>query len=43
MRISVNAPKEAGAMLGTDVQQSGLLSYVSLEARVPQSHPLRGI
>jgi len=30
-------------MRGTDVQQSGLFSYVSLESRVPDSHPLRGI
>jgi transposase len=30
-------------MCGTDVQQSGLFSYVSLESRVPDSHPLRGI
>ncbi len=30
-------------MRGTDVQQSGLFSYVSLESRVPPDHPLRGI
>jgi transposase len=30
-------------MRGDDIQQSGLFSYVSLESRVPQSHPLRGI
>ena len=30
-------------MRGTDVQQSGLFSYVSLESRVPADHPLRGI
>ena len=30
-------------MRGTDLQQSGLFSYVSLESRVPQGHPLRGI
>jgi transposase len=30
-------------MRGTDVQQSGLFSYVSLESRVPAGHPLRGI
>jgi len=30
-------------MRGTDIQQSGLFSYVSLESRVPESHPLRGI
>jgi transposase len=30
-------------MRGSDVQQSGLFSYVSLESRVPATHPLRGI
>jgi len=30
-------------MRGTDVQQGGMFSYVSLETRVPSSHPLRGI
>jgi transposase len=30
-------------MRGTDVQQGGMFSYVSLESRVPASHPLRGI
>ena len=30
-------------MRGTDVQQGGLFSYVSLESRVPAEHPLRGI
>ena len=30
-------------MRGTDVQQSGLFSYVSLEERIPADHPLRGI
>ena len=30
-------------MRGTDVQQSGLFSYVSLEERVPVDHPLRGV
>ena len=30
-------------MRGTDVQQGGMFSYVSLEARVPTDHPLRGI
>jgi transposase len=43
MRSSVNAPKEADVMRGTDVHQSGLFSYLSLESRVPQEHPLRGI
>jgi len=43
MQTSVNPPKEADAMRGTDLQQSGLFSYVSLESRVPQNHPLRGI
>ncbi len=30
-------------MRGSDVQQGGMFSYVSLETRVPQSHPLRGM
>jgi transposase len=30
-------------MRGTDVQQGAMFSYVSLESRVPVSHPLRGI
>ncbi len=30
-------------MRGTDIQQSGMFSYVSLESRVPPGHPLRGI
>jgi transposase len=30
-------------MRGSDVQQGGLFSYVSLESRVPPGHPLRGI
>ncbi len=30
-------------MRGDDVQQGGMFSYVSLEARVPSNHPLRGI
>ena len=30
-------------MRGTDVQQSGLFSYVSLEDRIPTDHPLRGV
>ncbi|MBD3617852.1 MAG: IS5 family transposase [Chromatiales bacterium] len=30
-------------MRGTDLQQAGLFSYVSAEARIPQSHPLRPI
>jgi transposase len=30
-------------MRGDDVQQGGMFSYVSLEARVPSTHPLRGI
>lgn len=43
MRSSVNAPKKADVMRGTDIHQSGMFSYVSLESRVPQEHPLRGI
>ena len=30
-------------MRGTDVQQSGLFSYVSVEDRVPADHPLRAV
>ena len=30
-------------MRGTDVDQGGMFSYVTLESRVPESHPLRGI
>ena len=30
-------------MRGDDQQQSGMFSYVSLEDRVPQDHPLRRI
>jgi transposase len=30
-------------MRGTDVQQGGMFSYVSLEDRVPPEHPLRGV
>jgi hypothetical protein len=30
-------------MRGDDVQQGGMFSNVSLESRVPSSHPLRGI
>jgi transposase len=30
-------------MRGTDIDQGGLFSYVKLESRVPESHPLRGI
>src|SRR5580692_4391554 len=30
-------------MRGTDIEQSGMFSYVSLESRVPQQHPLRRI
>jgi transposase len=30
-------------MRGDDVQQGGMFSYVSLEARVPSAHPLRGM
>jgi hypothetical protein len=30
-------------MRGADVKQGSVFSYVSLEARVPQSHPLRRI
>ncbi|ESQ85342.1 hypothetical protein ABENE_19010 [Asticcacaulis benevestitus DSM 16100 = ATCC BAA-896] len=30
-------------MRGSDIQTAGLFSYVSCEARVPPSHPLRSI
>lgn len=30
-------------MRGTDVQQGGLFSYVSVEERVPANHPLRAV
>ena len=30
-------------MRGADVQQGGMFSYVSLEARVPAGHPLRAM
>jgi len=30
-------------MRGTDVDQGGLFSYVSMESRIPQSHPLRRV
>ena len=30
-------------MRGTDDRQDGMFSYVSLEARIPQSHPLRPV
>jgi transposase len=30
-------------MRGDDQQQSGMFSYVSLEDRVPQEHPLRAV
>lgn len=34
---------ETDLMRGDDVQQGGMFSYVTLESRVPPSHPLRGI
>src|SRR3954467_7891448 len=30
-------------MRGTDTQQSGIFSYLSLEERVPERHPLRAM
>jgi hypothetical protein len=30
-------------MRGTDIQQGGLFSYVSLEERIPADHPLRAV
>jgi transposase len=43
MHSSATALNGAKGMRGTDVQQSGLFSYVSLEARVPADHPLRAV
>jgi len=39
----MNWANETDLMRGDDVQQSGMFSYVSLESRVPPTHPLRGI
>jgi transposase len=39
----MNWANETGLMRGSDVQQGGMFSYVSLESRVPADHPLRGI
>ena len=39
----VSEATETDLMRGDDVQQGGMFSYVSLESRVPPSHPLRGI
>lgn len=30
-------------MRGTDLQQGGAFSYVSLEERIPKTHPLRRV
>ena len=38
-----NISSENCFMRGDDRQQSGMFSYVSLEERVPQDHPLRRI
>src|SRR4030095_16714723 len=35
--------REVGSMRGADIEQGGLFSYVSLESRIPQDHPLRAI
>ena len=43
MQSEVSALHEAIQMRGTDVQQGGLFSYVSLEERIPAEHPLRGV
>lgn len=32
-----------GAMRGTDIRQDTMFSYVSLDARVPEDHPLRPV
>lgn len=39
----MNWASETELMRGDDVQQGGMFSYVSLESRVPPTHPLRGI
>lgn len=39
----MNWAGETNLMRGDDVQQGGMFSYVSLESRVPPTHPLRGI
>lgn len=39
----MNWANETDLMRGDDVQQGGMFSYVSLESRVPPTHPLRGI
>jgi len=37
------SPDLGGSMRGDDTRQDSLFSYVSLEARVPQAHPLRPV
>jgi hypothetical protein len=32
---------EEAAVRGADIQQLGMFSYVSVEERVPQDHPVR--
>jgi transposase len=43
MQSNASALHKAKQMRGTDVQQSGLFSYVSLEDRIPAEHPLRAV
>lgn len=43
MQSKASALHEAKQMRGTDVQQDGLFSYVSLEQRIPAEHPLRAV
>ena len=43
MQSTVSAATGAMQMRGTDVQQSGLFSYVALEDRIPAEHPLRAV
>jgi hypothetical protein len=43
MQSTTSVEHGAMRMRGTDVQQGGLFSYVSLEERVPADHPLRAI
>ncbi len=43
MQSKASVMHEAKQMRGSDVQQGGLFSYVSLEDRIPAAHPLRGV
>ena len=43
MRSTPSVQIGAMRMRGTDVQQGGLFSHVSLQERVPADHPLRAV